>query len=560
MWKKPFYYMTIALAVVLLLPINNAEGFNDVSSDYWANEEITFLHEQGIVDGRPSGNYGPEENVSRAQAAKMMTNALPSQHPAPGTPTFTDVNTDFWAFHHIEEASALEVFTGKEDGRFDPNGDISRAQVAAVIGRAFFEEESVEAEQNLAYEDISSDFWASTYISALAEHHIIEEASYFRPNEKATRAELSAYLARAMQHQSDVPDYTEENNTPSSEDLDEKNIEFEGEVSVDGTLNARTGPGMEYETDTEFNDGTAIDIYETNGEWLKTEHNGKWVYVYHSYVTNTDEQNPDDTNTSTPPNQNNGNNEETIALGKSTVDDLNIRQQANADSEKVGTLNEDDIVEIYDYANEDWALVNYQGSKGYVHRYYLLEKDPEKNSLAEQTIVIDAGHGGHDSGAVGNGLIEKEVVLDVSLEVEERLQDAGVDVVMTRRDDTFLELNERVQIAENENADSFVSIHANAASPTAEGAETFYHTNYEAKESEALAASIQKELVEQTEMSDRRVAAGNFFVIRNTTMPSTLIELGFLTNTQDASRMKQTNYEEIAADAVYDGIVNYYEW
>ncbi|MFB4165265.1 N-acetylmuramoyl-L-alanine amidase [Alteribacillus sp. JSM 102045] len=568
MRKKISYPILVAAASISFLSAANlsqAEAFNDVGEDYWAKNEISFLEEKGIVDGRESGDFGPEEEVARAQAAKMMSNALSSDSiHTPSSPTFSDVNTEFWAFKHIERAAELEAFTGKKDGRFDPNGNIERAQVAAIVGRAFFGEEAENNDAEVNFEDISDDFWAKGYIATLAEHGIIEDEDHFRPNENATRAEVSAYLARAMEEDLNDQEKEEPVAQPSEEDLKEDNIVYEGEVNADTPLNARSGPGMSYDTVTTFEKGTTIDIYEADGEWLKTEHNGEWLYVYHSYIDKAndvkseepeDPQEPEESEDSSSVSDN-----QIITEAKATVSDLNVRTDANPDSDRIGSLDEGDIVDVYEHASEDWALVDYNGEKGYVHRYYLQEKEPGESALTDKTIVIDAGHGAHDSGASANGLVEKEVVLDVALEVEERLEDSDVNVVMTRSDDTFLELNERVNVAEEADADSFVSIHANAASPAAEGAETFYNNDKKAVESQALAESIQKELVARTGMSDRRVAEAGFYVIKNTTMPSTLIELGFLTNTQDAERMKQPNYEEKAADAVYDGIVEYYDW
>ncbi|WP_158737421.1 N-acetylmuramoyl-L-alanine amidase [Alteribacillus sp. YIM 98480] len=573
--RKKISYSILAAAVsvsfLTTANIDHAEAFNDVGADYWAKEEISYLAEESIVDGRESGDFGPEEEVARAQAAKMMSNALSSGTiRTPASPTFSDVNTEFWAFKHIEQAAELEVFTGKKDGRFDPNGNIERAQVAAIIGRAFFGEEAENNDSEVQFEDISAEFWAKGYIATLAENGIIEDENNFRPNENATRAEVSAYLARAMEKNlGEEEEHVEE--PPSKEELQEDNILFEGEVNAEDTLNARSGPGMDYKTVTEFEDGTKIDIYENNDEWLKTEHNGEWLYVYHSYIEKaddvkseepeeTDEQEETDQSEESTDQSSSSHDNQIIAEAKAMVSDLNVRLEADEESDKIGKLDEGDIIDVYEHVDEDWALVDYNGEQGYVHRYYLQEKVPGESALTDKTIVIDAGHGDHDNGASANGLVEKEVVLDVALEVEERLEKADVNVVMTRSDDTFLELSERVEIAEETDADSFVSIHANAASPAAEGAETFYNNDSKAAESKALAESIQDELVSQTEMSDRRVAEAGFYVIKNTTMPSTLIELGFLTNTQDTERMKQPNYEEKAADAVYDGIVNYYDW
>lgn len=593
LYKKISYSILAATLSLTLLPSNShhaeaASSFSDVSENYWAENEIAFLEDEGVVDGRESGGFGPEEDVARAQAAKMMSNALTSNNNfTPSATSFSDVDETFWAYNYIEQAAELGAFTGKEDGSFDPNGNIRRAQVAAIIGRAFFEEEAEENQGSTNFDDISSDFWAGNYIETLVDNEIIEEEDEFRPNENATRAEVSAYLARAMEE--DVENNEEKevkSETPSNEELAEENVIYTGEVSADTPLNVRSGPGMSYNAITAYNDGTSVDIYGKSDEWLKIEHEGKWAYVHQNYIKSADEndaveQNDSDESDSTENDEeeqindsnetesednnsdlssDDNSKEDIIAEAKVTVSDLNVRTEDNADSRSIDKLDTGDTVDVYEHASEDWALIGYDDEIGYVHRYYLQEKEPGEDALKGKTIVIDAGHGDHDNGASGNGLVEKEVVLDVALEVEERLQEADVDVVMTRSDDTFLELGERVQIAEEVDADSFISIHANAFDESAQGAETFYNNDHKAAASQALAQNIQDELVAQTDMSYRRVTDAEFVVIENTTMPSTLAELGFVTNSEDSARMKEAGYEGDAADAIFDGIDNYYNW
>ncbi|RSL33047.1 hypothetical protein D7Z54_12100 [Salibacterium salarium] len=616
MYKKLSYTIlaaTISLSFLPSIHSNHAEAagsFSDVDSDYWAESEISFLENEGVIDGRESGEFSPEEDVARAQAAKMISNALTSNtNYNPSTTSFSDVDETFWAYEHIERTAELGAFTGKEDGSFNPNGSIQRAQVAAIIGRAFFGEQAEQSEGSTDFNDISSDFWAGGYISTLVDNEIIETSNEFRPNENATRAEVSAYLARAMEEDLDNIENSEQEETielddaPSNEDLAKENVVYTGEVNADTPLNVRRGPGMNYDPVTSYNDGTTVDIYgRSEEEWLKIEHEGNWAYVYNSYIEPTDDiDSEQDENTEESDSEQNGNkdeqdsetdsgeendagqsksdsdeeeeneentpdspsdtDEDVIAKAKVTVSDfLNVRTEGNAESENTDKLYNGDIVNVIEHDSEDWALISYDNTVGYVHRHYIQEKQPGEDALKDKTIVIDAGHGDHDNGASGNGLIEKDVVLDVALEVEERLEDEDVDVVMTRSDDTFLELGERVNVAEDVDADSFVSIHANAYDASATGAESFYNNDHKAAESQELAESIQDELVSQTGMVHRRVTDAGYVVIENTTMPSSLIELGFVTNKDDSARMKEAGYADDAADAIFDGIDNYYNW
>lgn len=173
-------------------------------------------------------------------------------------------------------------------------------------------------------------------------------------------------------------------------------------------------------------------------------------------------------------------------------------------------------------------------------------------------VVIDPGHGGRDPGAVGiGGLRETDVVLDVSRQVEALLEQQGVQVVMTRSTEQFVDLAPRVAIAERANADLFVSIHANAISlsrPEVNGAETYY---YSSSAGYRLAQSIQRSILQRTGMGDRGVREARFYVLRNTSMPAALVETGFVTGSQDAPRLRDPAFRTRMAEAIAQGILDY---
>jgi N-acetylmuramoyl-L-alanine amidase len=214
-------------------------------------------------------------------------------------------------------------------------------------------------------------------------------------------------------------------------------------------------------------------------------------------------------------------------------------------------------------------------------------------------IVIDPGHGGHDTGTVGpTGLREKDVVLDVGLRLKKLLeQKVGCDVVMTRSDDTFIPLEERTAIANEKAADLFVSIHANASRDrSARGIETYYlnltsspdalevaarenATSQESvhqlqdlikkiamtekiEESEEFARQLQKEVYRRTsqlsgKQRDRGVKKAPFVVLIGANMPSVLAEISFLTNPRDEKSLRRSDYRQKIAEALYQGILDY---
>jgi N-acetylmuramoyl-L-alanine amidase len=213
-------------------------------------------------------------------------------------------------------------------------------------------------------------------------------------------------------------------------------------------------------------------------------------------------------------------------------------------------------------------------------------------------IVIDAGHGGHDPGAQVTGLSEADVTLDIALRLEKLLaKQSGVQVILTRRDDTFVPLQERTAIANRAGADLFLSIHVNANDDAAlRGIETYFLNmspnpeagriaarenasssktmhdfqdivkaialNDKIDESRDFAAMVQTSMYEKLRTSNRQtrnlgVKQAPFMVLIGATMPSILAEISFLTNKQDAALLKTDKYRQQIADALYQGVMQY---
>lgn len=181
-----------------------------------------------------------------------------------------------------------------------------------------------------------------------------------------------------------------------------------------------------------------------------------------------------------------------------------------------------------------------------------------KSPLIGKTIVLDAGHGGPDMGATGRqGTREKNINFDVTLRLKDLLEEAGARVVLTRNEDIFISLYERSFIANNLNAELFVSIHSNFH-PKSEvkGVEVYYYPGR--KESALLAKSVETKMIESTHQNSLGVKTNDFVVIRETDMPSILVELGFLSNYEEENIISTPAYKETAANGIFEGIVEYY--
>lgn len=182
-------------------------------------------------------------------------------------------------------------------------------------------------------------------------------------------------------------------------------------------------------------------------------------------------------------------------------------------------------------------------------------------NLLGKVIVIDPGHGGSDPGAIGpSGVREKDVVLPVAKKLHDLLLEAGAQPIMTRDRDVFVSLLERSQIANRNNADLFVSIHANASGNyTARGTETYSYIYSNSPEGAKLAKSVQANLVRQLGLPDRGIRTDNFSVLRNTKAPSILAELAFISNPSEEKILADPAYQQRSAEALMQGIVDYYQ-
>ncbi|WCN37531.1 N-acetylmuramoyl-L-alanine amidase family protein [Aneurinibacillus uraniidurans] len=170
-------------------------------------------------------------------------------------------------------------------------------------------------------------------------------------------------------------------------------------------------------------------------------------------------------------------------------------------------------------------------------------------------IVLDAGHGGKDSGAVGNGLQEKDLTLGMAQKLADLLRnDSKFELVMTREGDTYPTLQDRANLANKEQADLFMSIHINSGPATATGTETYYYAGGSGKD---YATIVHKHLLKATGALDRKVRTANFYVIKYTKMPSILVEIGFITNASEAAKMKDEDFQQGVADSLYTGIKEY---
>ncbi|MGB3311944.1 MAG: N-acetylmuramoyl-L-alanine amidase [Nodosilinea sp.] len=182
---------------------------------------------------------------------------------------------------------------------------------------------------------------------------------------------------------------------------------------------------------------------------------------------------------------------------------------------------------------------------------------PSQPSRGQVLVMLDPGHGGMDPGAVGiGGLQEKGVVLAVAQYTAAALQAQGVAVQMTRQSDQTVDLQPRATMAESARATVFVSIHANAVNmqrPEVNGLETYYYSDT----GQVLATALQRQVLGTMAMNDRGVRQARFLVLRRTSMPAALIEIGFVTGAIDAPKLRDPRWQAQMGQAIAQGILNY---
>lgn len=172
-------------------------------------------------------------------------------------------------------------------------------------------------------------------------------------------------------------------------------------------------------------------------------------------------------------------------------------------------------------------------------------------------LTIDVGHGGVDPGAIGpTGLKEKDITLKLALKVGKILNDKGVKLNYTRKEDKTLSLNQRSVIANNSNSRYFLSIHINAAAnESANGTETFAFSK--GTEGEKLATSVNNNLVKVIGLINRGVKFNNFAVLRETKMPAALVEVCFISNPKEEAMLKDERFLDKAAEGIARGVIEF---
>ena len=214
-------------------------------------------------------------------------------------------------------------------------------------------------------------------------------------------------------------------------------------------------------------------------------------------------------------------------------------------------VNKDDIIRVEQSVDAKALKITIVKSK---QEEVKVDKPSKKNAVKNK-VVLDAGHGGSDYGAIREGINEKDITLDVTQRVEAILRSKGYKTALTRNNDVYVSLEDRVEFSENEDPEIFVSIHVNSAVSTdPSGIETHYYHEY----SKELAEVIHKHLVKEIpNTKNRGLFKSKFYVINHTTVPAILVEMGFLSNVDERNELITDSRKQKTAKAIAEGIIEY---
>jgi len=607
---------------------NSNITFQDVTKNHPAYEEINYLVSLGVIQGyfvNGKRVFGPNNNVTRGQAAKMVVVASGNKPLIVNKSSFSDVTVGTEMSGYIERAVQLGFFDKNIKGEFLPNKALTRGEMSYVLTKAFNLDTSEYEGIDSPFTDVGITHEYVKYINTIYYNGITNgTGKTYLPNSTVTRSQFSLFVARAKSEK-----YRLELPVKGVTVPDTSQVIGLVKVTTDG-LNIRKSTDSASTTNIvgKVNTGGKLSVYAVEGNWLKVSYKGAYAYIFKQYaefldadgnalgavekevttknavnlyvkptssakVISTIKANvklpvyktvggyyltqvnglpgyvvansTTDTVEEEKPNPNPDPGTPPVTsgdvLGRVTVANLNVRSQSNSTSAVLFKLNKGEYVQVNSISGY-WAEITYNGQTGYVHKSYLKLLNQSAKPLQNRVIILDPGHGGKDPGTVKGSVSEKSITLKVSTQVKQLLENAGAKVYMTRTGDTYPSLQDRVDFTQANYGEIFVSVHVNsAANSSAQGTETYYaiSTGDMYQEDIDLATFVNNQIVNNLNMKNRGVKQEQYYVIRNMVIPSILVELGFLTNTEDHNKMTNDQYVNLFAESIYNGILQYYK-
>ncbi|WP_167751324.1 N-acetylmuramoyl-L-alanine amidase [Lentibacillus salicampi] len=327
-------------------------------------------------------------------------------------------------------------------------------------------------------------------------------------------------------------------------------VQADKAVVITDDLNIRSGPGTDYERIGQVHTGEALQIISLQNDWVEIAFDHESGWVTREFV-DIDSAHRDASTGDT-----------TIGHVISSVtiqhDNTHLREGPSTSYDITGFAKKGDDFDVIAAENNWYKIANGEMS-GYVRQEFVDRHKPSSPAgLENKTIVIDAGHGGRDVGAIGaSGTYEKDFTYRTMQELKKELTMLGAEVVLTRDTGQFVSLASRTSLANLANTDAFISIHYNSfpQAPDITGINTYYYH----KQSEELARFVQEGLINKTEATDREALQEDYYVIRQNFNPSILVELGFISNSEQEQRLQTTSYQKQLVSGMVTGLTQYFK-
>lgn len=504
---------------------NEVKAFKDAAqiADY-AKEQVNTLVSAGIMNGDTNGSFRPEDGISRAEAVALINRTMV-----------------YNMSEHLN--STLEVKGSVVNIRSGPD------TAYAVLTKAY-QGDSLTASLR------SSNSWYRVMVdnkTGWISGEYVEEVNSTGNNTDTSNisnntAGKSNEAGATTGNEKDISN-SDQSDTNNVEEISFKPVN--SILAVTGSVvNIRSGPGTSYNVIAKTylgNKLTASLLSSNNWYVVMTGGVPGWISADYVKLVTVD-------NTVT-----NGN----TIISSNTNTNGNSAQGVESEADR-GTVKTDRGGDIDIYRpTGDTEDINTQLDGNETGIVPPTGSDYVNNN---RLIVVDAGHGGYDSGAVGvSGTFEKDINLSIALKLSELLKSSGYEVLLTRSDDTFIPLKERSVIADNAKAGLFISIHCNATdSHDGYGIETYtqkelYKPVFEHQEECIyLAALVQKELVEALGLHDRGIKKKNLSVCRETNAPTVLIETAFIDNQAEELLLNDQAFQNKAAEAIKRAVDKYF--
>ena len=323
---------------------------------------------------------------------------------------------------------------------------------------------------------------------------------------------------------------------------------------------------------TVYKDAELQVLYQ-DGDWYQILYMGRVAWIHGSYIEMIDA--PTNAESAESQTTNSDTSTSFVEMGDTPT---NIRTLPSTEGEIIHTAQPGERFEFIEN-NEDWYHVRIdENTTGYVAAWVssIVEENTEADetettietneaqyartvsSLAEATIVVDAGHGGYDPGATASNqsIVEKDVALNTAQLLKNRLEDAGTNVILTRSSDQYISLEQRVQTAHANYADAFISLHYDAVEQanTMSGTTSYYY--YESNLE--LANTINRYLTQSAPLTNNGVRMGDYYVLRTNQQPAVLLELGYMNSDLDLQYIDSQSYQASVVEAIYQALREYY--